>query len=76
MSDGNVFESYQHLRDARTSTFDNILRVGGAFAGLYRCTVGNDGGSNAREIEITGALLRGQLNVFEITSNHIILITI
>ena len=41
------------LRDGRTSTFDNILRVkGGEQPGTYACSVGNIRGSTRTEIEI------------------------
>lgn len=54
ISDDNIHDIYQQLLDARTSTFDNVLRVTARQGGVYRCLVGNTGGSNFREIEIRG----------------------
>ena len=48
------FSSSQQLRNAVSSTYDNILTVAGARAGQYSCSVSNDRGAYSGNITVEG----------------------
>ena len=56
LSTNNSFSSAQQLRDARSSTYDNILTVSGAEVGDYNCSVSNDRGARSANITVKGRI--------------------
>ena len=51
------YQSSQQLRDALSTTYDNLLTVNGSLPGLYNCTAANERGSQSNTLDVTSELL-------------------
>ena len=53
---GETYQSSQQLRDALSTTYDNLLIVNGSLPGLYNCMATNERGSQSAVLDVISEL--------------------